>query len=257
MKPTFKEAEKALKFIADMGLNAGAYAHQEIGRISEWQQLNMSAIRSLSDSLKTTTGKVAREVLANELKLRTLVYRHEYKKKMRHRRVMKLVKNMYSWFHCAKTLKTGVPEMNKNGEFSLKQVSLFGPARSYAELTGKTLAVVKGKARPGDFAFVQRKKKGEADEAYVLTIKQSAQVEAHSLRGLQWAASTLLQMTRQNASLPQGVAQDAPAYEMRGFMIDCGRKFFPMSYLRNLVKTLGYYKMNTLQVHLNDNGFRQ
>ena len=134
MKPTFKEAEKALKFIADMGLNAGAYAHQEIGRISEWQQLNMSAIRSLSDSLKTTTGKVAREVLANELKLRTLVYRHEYKKKMRHRRVMKLVKNMYSWFHCTKTLKTGVPEMNKNGEFSLKQVSMFGPARSYAEL---------------------------------------------------------------------------------------------------------------------------
>lgn len=130
-------------------------------------------------------------------------------------------------------------------------------ARSYAELTGKTLAVVKGKARPGDFAFVQRKKKGEADEAYVLTIKQTAQAEAHSLRGLQWAASTLLQMTRQNASLPQGVAQDAPAYEMRGFMIDCGRKFFPMSYLRNLVKTLGYYKMNTLQVHLNDNGFRQ
>lgn len=134
MKPTFKEVEKALKFIADMGLNAGVYARQEIGRISEWQLLNMSAIRSLSDSLQTTTDKVAREVLANELKLRTLVYRHEYKKKMRHRRVMKLAKNMYSWLHCTKALKTGVPEMNKNGEFSLKQLSLFGPARSYAEL---------------------------------------------------------------------------------------------------------------------------
>ena len=134
MKPTFKEAEKALKFIADMGLNSGAYARQEIGRISEWQQVNMSAIRSLSDSLKTTTDKVAREVLANELKLRTLVYKHEYKKKMRHRRVTKLAKDLYSWFHCTKALKTGVPEMNKNGEFSLKHVSLFGPSRSYAEL---------------------------------------------------------------------------------------------------------------------------
>ena len=138
MKPTFKEAEKALKFIADMGLNAGAYARQEIGRISEWQQLNMSAIRSLSDSLKTTTDKVAREVLANELKLRTLVYRHEYKKKMRHRRVMKLAKDMYSWFHCTKALKGGIPGVNKNGEPSLKQVSVFGPARSYAELQSVT-----------------------------------------------------------------------------------------------------------------------
>jgi len=134
MKPTFKEAEKALKFIADMGLNSGTYADQKIRRISIWQQVNMSAIRSLSDSLKTTTDKVAREVLANELKLRTLVYKHEYKKKMRRRRVMKLAKDLYSRFHCTKALKTGVPEMNKNGEFSLKQVSLFGPARSYAEL---------------------------------------------------------------------------------------------------------------------------
>ena len=30
-----------------------------------------------------------------------------------------------------------------------------------------------------------------------------------------------------------------------------------MGYLENLVKIMAYYKMNTLQVHLNDNGFRQ
>ena len=41
-------------------------------------------------------------------------------------------------------------------------------------------------------------------------------------------------------------------------MIDCGRKFIPMSYLQDLVKIMAYYyKMNTLQVHLNDNGFKQ
>lgn len=40
-------------------------------------------------------------------------------------------------------------------------------------------------------------------------------------------------------------------------MIDCGRKYIPMSYLRHLTKIMSYYKMNTLQVHLNDNGFRQ
>ena len=40
-------------------------------------------------------------------------------------------------------------------------------------------------------------------------------------------------------------------------MMDCGRKFIPMSYMRDLVKMMAYYKMNTLQVHLNDNGFKQ
>ena len=39
-------------------------------------------------------------------------------------------------------------------------------------------------------------------------------------------------------------------------MIDCGRKFFPMSYLYSLVNVMSYYKMNTLQLHLNDNGFK-
>lgn len=30
-----------------------------------------------------------------------------------------------------------------------------------------------------------------------------------------------------------------------------------MPYLQDLVKIMAYYKMNTLQVHLNDNGFKQ
>ena len=130
-------------------------------------------------------------------------------------------------------------------------------ADSYQALTGMQLPVVKGKARPGDFAFQLRKLKGEADESYSLRIGNNVLAQAHDLRGLQWAASTLLQLTRQDKALPCGEANDAPRYAMRGFMMDCGRKFIPMSYLRSLVKTMAYYKMNTLQIHLNDNGFRQ
>ena len=36
-----------------------------------------------------------------------------------------------------------------------------------------------------------------------------------------------------------------------------GCKFIPMAYMRDLVKMMSYYKMNVLQVHLNDNGFKQ
>ena len=40
-------------------------------------------------------------------------------------------------------------------------------------------------------------------------------------------------------------------------MFDCARKFFTIDFLRDYVKFMAYYKMNTLQLHLNDNGFKQ
>ena len=55
--------------------------------------------------------------------------------------------------------------------------------------------------------------------------------------------------------LPCGHIADRPDYPMRGLMMDCGRKYIPLNYLRRLVRTMAYYKMNTLSVHLNDNGF--
>lgn len=59
----------------------------------------------------------------------------------------------------------------------------------------------------------------------------------------------------QPEGLMKGRATDFPLYPNRGFMIDVGRKFFTMDYLRDYVKILSFYKLNELQVHLNDNGF--
>ena len=42
---------------------------------------------------------------------------------------------------------------------------------------------------------------------------------------------------------------------MRGLSLDVGRKFFPLDYVDDLVKVLSYYKLNSLRLHLNDNGF--
>ena len=102
-------------------------------------------------------------------------------------------------------------------------------------------------------------KQVKGEETYKLQIGQQIHVEASALRGLVWGAQTLLQLTEQSAdrSLPCGIAEDKPRYELRGFMLDCGRKYIPMAYLRNLVKVMSYYKMNTLQIHLNDNGFKK
>ena len=134
-------------------------------------------------------------------------------------------------------------------------------ANDYAALTGKSLTVAKGKAAKGDFAIVLKKDKSLGKEGYSLNIADVTTITAANTQALIWGTRTALQLTDQadktTRALPKGSTKDIPQYALRGFMIDCGRKFIPMNYLRNLVKMMSYYKMNTLQVHLNDNGFRQ
>ena len=130
----------------------------------------------------------------------------------------------------------------------------------YKLLTGRDLTVVKGSGKAGDIVLqLDKKATSLGKEGYELNVGEQAVVTANTLQGAFWATQTLLQLGEQsdNGSMPKGKAIDIPQYEMRGFMIDCGRKFFPMDYLHNLIKIMAYYKMNTLQEHLNDNGFRQ
>lgn len=132
-------------------------------------------------------------------------------------------------------------------------------ADDYRQMFGQTLSVVQGKAASGDFVLALSTDKKLGEEGYAIKITDRVAASAPTTTGLYWSTRTLLQLAEQNQerSLPQGVIRDCPDYPLRGFMIDCGRKFIPMSYLQDLVKIMAYYKMNTLQVHLNDNGFKQ
>lgn len=132
-------------------------------------------------------------------------------------------------------------------------------AEDFGMLTGRPLSVAKGKAMPGDIELRMVKDKALGAEGYRLDIGQTAVVTATTARGLYWGTRTLLQLAEQNEgqALPKGAATDVPEYALRGFSIDVARKFIPMHYLKSLVRMMGYYKMNTLSIHLNDNGFRQ
>ena len=131
-------------------------------------------------------------------------------------------------------------------------------AADYETMFGKTLLVKKGSAKAGDILFVLKKKDAQlGKEGYRLTIGNHVTVTAATAQGAFWATRTLLQLSEQQAALPKGETVDVPAYELRGFMVDVARKFMPIDYLNDLVKVMAYYKMNALQVHLNDNGFRQ
>lgn len=132
-------------------------------------------------------------------------------------------------------------------------------AEDYAAMCCKAtpMTVVKGAAKTGDLVLNIKSDKRLGQEGYTLKIGDVVELTAATEQGLFWGTRTLLQLLEQGKALPKGVTTDVPQYKLRGFMIDCGRKYIPIAYLRNLAKIMAYYKMNTLQVHLNDNGFRQ
>ena len=97
--------------------------------------------------------------------------------------------------------------------------------------------------------------KGTNDESYKLNIDtKGVRITAGGKTGLYWGSRTLLQMlTQQKNALPCGTAWDAPRYKLRGFMLDVGRLPIPLDYIKDVVRLMAWYKMNDLQLHLNDN----
>ena len=150
-----------------------------------------------------------------------------------------------------------------SGRIVVKNVKLKAVAAAlaadYKEMFGKEVTIVNGATKGGDVVLSLKKNKALGDEGYTMNVGSAVEITAATERGAFWATRTLLQIAEQHkdGNLPKGKTTDVPEYKLRGFMIDCGRKFIPMSYLRDLAKIMAYYKMNTLQVHLNDNGFRQ
>ena len=92
------------------------------------------------------------------------------------------------------------------------------------------------------------------EEGYSIEIGESVVLNAQTATGAYWGTRTLLQILEQNKGtrLPKGMIRDWPDYAIRGYMIDCGRKYVPLEYLEKYAKVMAYYKMNTFQIHLND-----
>lgn len=132
-------------------------------------------------------------------------------------------------------------------------------ASDYETMFGRKLNIVAKGIQDGDFNFRLKKDQKLGNEGYAMSIGKRVVVTAPTPTGIYWSTRTLLQLAEQNDNheLPKGNLRDYPDYGIRGFMMDCGRKFIPMSYMKDLVKMMSYYKMNTLQVHLNDNGFKK
>jgi len=96
-------------------------------------------------------------------------------------------------------------------------------------------------------------------EGYTLRIDRAALLRANTVNGVFYATRTLLQMMTMDdhgpgghRSAPRGYALDFPRYPERAVMFDVGRKFAPVAFLENYIRFMGWYKINTLHLHLND-----
>src|SRR5690606_41124870 len=90
------------------------------------------------------------------------------------------------------------------------------------------------------------------DQGYRLLIDDQVRVLAADRSGLLHGSQSVAQLIKQDPdrrSLPRGAAFDHPRCSIRGQMIDVGRKFLPLDYLRPEIRRMAWLKLNSLPLH--------
>lgn len=122
------------------------------------------------------------------------------------------------------------------------------------------------KPTEGDIVLNFRKAVGDGkewtqtlgDEGYELNLEAESpgviSISARTKRGVRWGCVALGQLLEKSeGQLPTGVLRDYPAWSVRGFGIDVGRRPVSLELLYRIAEELSKHQMNTLQIHLNDN----
>jgi hexosaminidase len=142
--------------------------------------------------------------------------------------------------------------------------------RTLRELEGKTgtpLSKEIGTAAAGATLVVAVRGAGEAiqspeeDESYSLNVTNSgAKLEAATVVGATRGLQTFLQLLQTEPTgyyFPTVQIEDAPRFQWRGLMIDCGRHFEPVEVIKRTLDGMAAVKLNVFHWHLTeDQGFR-
>lgn len=128
--------------------------------------------------------------------------------------------------------------------------------RSYLEdMLGIEAAIVQGEPQTGDIALENAYTQEElGPEGYYLEIGDVVKISAPTKQGLIYGGASITQILSQSDDLsaPRGLARDYPQYEVRAGMIDVGRMYIPLEYLKEITIYMSYYKMNEAHIHIND-----
>lgn len=144
----------------------------------------------------------------------------------------------------------GKPSLRERAELFAKELS---------EIFGREVKIL-SKKRPGkkdiSIALASDASIGNlGKEGYALVSdKNGLHILASDPIGAFWGTRTILQVFKQHDNtFPCGIAVDYPQYPLRGFMYDVGRKPVSLKAVKDVLKTMAYYKMNDYHIHLNDN----
>lgn len=134
-------------------------------------------------------------------------------------------------------------------------------AQDLARRTDVQVPVVRGtpgKAQPGDITLALGPADSElGSEGYTLRAGRTLTIKSPTQHGVFNATRTVLQLLGQRLTIPAGTARDWPAKPERGLMVDVGRKYFTVDWLKQQIDEMAYLKLNYLHLHLSDNqGFR-
>jgi hexosaminidase len=168
----------------------------------------------------------------------------------------------------------GKGKFTLNGETQITLANDNNEAKDVAEQLALRLQIVTGKpvkisSGTGSNKIAFLKNNSLEKEAYVLKVLPTGvNIEASNPIGHFYGLQTLLQLfpteifsssvqPKINLTLPECTIKDQPRFEYRGIMMDVGRYFFPISFIKKLVDVLAVHKLNTLHLHLTeDQGWR-
>ena len=129
-------------------------------------------------------------------------------------------------------------------------------AADYKDIVGKDIVIEQGSEAGNNnfFLTLATDDTGLCNEGNIITVDNSIKIEAKAAQGAYYATRSILQILKQTeTTIPQGIVRDYPKYKVRGFVLDVARKSYELESLKELAETMAWYKLNDLQVHLNDN----
>ncbi len=94
-----------------------------------------------------------------------------------------------------------------------------------------------------------------AAEAYTLEVGDRVVIRASDEAGLFYGVQTMRQLAEVQANgwvAPRGRIEDSPAWGYRGFMLDVGRNFMSVEFLKRQIDIAASYKLNVFHFHLTE-----
>ena len=121
-------------------------------------------------------------------------------------------------------------------------------------LEGHSIHIQKDKRGPAISLKIVSSLNGvDSEEGYGLKIDaKGIHIQALASKGIFYALQTLGQMDFHEKQVALVNIRDQPAYSFRGFLLDVGRNYQPLSMLKEQIDVMAKYKLNVLHFHFTE-----